>query len=182
MQRFKYVWSLSVPTLHIHKTNLLYFHSKKSNKKKKERNSAIDMWQTALKLVSALENELKDYRDNSQLTSALEKVHEVYTFQSTSELIALKLEFLCSYYVKIFFQVRTEYSRAISLLEEKLAAASSRLAKDKAARELAEEKVEQLENNVKLLTERYEKRCADVDEALIGVLRTFRTTLLIMSL
>lgn len=66
-------------------------------------------------------------------------------------------------------QVRGEYSRAISLLEEKLAAASSRLANEKAAREMADDKIKRLENDNKLLTERYEKRCADVNEALIGV-------------
>ncbi|XP_034249992.1 sodium channel and clathrin linker 1 [Thrips palmi] len=105
-----------------------------------ERDSAVDMWQTSLQLVTALETELKDYRDNSHLTSAVEKVNEV----------------------------RAEYSRAISLLEEKLAAASTRIAKEKAARELVEGKMEQLENDHKLLSERYAKRCADVDEALLA--------------
>lgn len=105
-----------------------------------ERNSAVEMWQTSLKLVTALENELKDYRDNSRLTSAVDKVNEV----------------------------RAEYSRAINLLEGKLDAASSRIAKDKAARDVAEEKILQLESDHKLLNERYEKRCADLDEALIG--------------
>lgn len=55
------------------------------------------------------------------------------------------------------------------MLEEKLAAASARLAREKAARELAEGKIDQLENDYKLLCERYEKRCTDVDEALIGM-------------
>ncbi|KAK3924754.1 Sodium channel and clathrin linker 1 [Frankliniella fusca] len=105
-----------------------------------ERNSALEMWQTSLKLVSALEKELQDYRDNSHLTSAVEKVNEV----------------------------RSEYSRAITLLEDKVSAATSRLAKDKAARETAEEKLIRIENDYKLLSERYEKRCKDVDEALIS--------------
>lgn len=105
-----------------------------------ERDSAVGMWQTSLQLVSALETELKDYRDNSHLTTAVQKVNEV----------------------------RAEYSRAISLLEEKLAAATTRLTKEKAARELAEGRIEQLENDCKLLSERYDKRCADLDEALIG--------------
>lgn len=123
-----------------------YVKSQSSNMKQQleasiqERDSAIDMWQTALQLVSALENELKDYRDNSHLTSAVEKIHEV----------------------------RAEYSRAISLLEEKLASASARLAKETKSRETAEEKLKQVENDHKLLAERYEKRCSDVDEALVA--------------
>lgn len=68
-----------------------------------------------------------------------------------------------------FLKVRTEYSRAIKLLEEKLSVASSHIAKDKAALVVSEEKIEQLENDLKLLNQRYEKRCSDVDEALIGV-------------
>lgn len=68
-----------------------------------------------------------------------------------------------------FLQVRTEYSRAIKLLEEKLSAASSHIAKDKAALVVSEERIEQLENDLKLLNQRYEKRCSDVDEALVGL-------------
>lgn len=55
----------------IKSTGLVFYFSTQ------ERDSAIDMWQTSLKLITALETELKDYRDNSHLTSAVEKVNEV---------------------------------------------------------------------------------------------------------
>lgn len=51
--------------------------------------------------MSALESELKDYRDNSHLTSALEKVHEVHLVTVCIGKISLKQTKICSKKIKI---------------------------------------------------------------------------------
>ncbi|PNF15424.1 hypothetical protein B7P43_G00953 [Cryptotermes secundus] len=116
-----------------------------------EKDSAVEMWHIALQEVDNLDEALKSYQDNRHVDVAQKKIEDVSTMQKNQDFV-----------------------KAITMLETKLTTTRNSLAKESAAREEAQKRLEEsLQENASLkLT--LESRKNELEEALEGQCATAR--------